>query len=496
MDNANSSPRRVRRPAARRLVQLYSALLHNAYLKGFIDGEIYRGNAKYACAPGLNCYSCPGAVASCPLGALQNALASAGHRAGWYVLGILLLFGVILGRTVCGWLCPLGLAQELLHKIPVPKIRKSRVTRVLTWLKYGILAVFVVAVPLLYGLRDDLPLPAFCKYICPAGTLEGAVGHLANPANSAMFSMLGIFFTRKFVILLAVGLACVFCYRGFCRFLCPLGAIYGLFSRFNAIGVRVDPDRCNQCGACVRTCRMDVRRVGDHECIHCAKCMDACRQGAISLKAGAIVLKAPDVGCAGDGPGAAQKRRRRGRILWGAALAVLCFALLWFNVLDPAVRREAPEAPSAETWESEAPVGREAGSQLADFTVRCYDGSEFRLTEQRGKVVFINLWATYCTPCKNELPFFDALYRERSEEIAMLVVHPSLVLDDPEGYLAAQGYSFPAATDTADAVNTVVGGTATLPQTVVLNRRGEVVYNQVGSVTAELLEALYREAAE
>ena len=108
-----TGPRLMQRPMTRRLVQLYSALLHNAYIKGFIDGRIYTGSAKYACVPGLNCYSCPGAVGSCPLGSIQNALASAGHRAPWYVLGIVLLFGVVLGRTICGWLCPLGLMQEI-----------------------------------------------------------------------------------------------------------------------------------------------------------------------------------------------------------------------------------------------------------------------------------------------------------------------------------------------------------------------------------------------
>ena len=119
------------RRTTRRLVQLWAALLHNAYLKGFIDGKIYEGNAKILCAPGLNCYSCPGAAGACPLGSLQNALSASGHRAGWYVLGILLLFGVILGRTICGWLCPFGLLQELLHKAPTPKIRKGKVTRAL-----------------------------------------------------------------------------------------------------------------------------------------------------------------------------------------------------------------------------------------------------------------------------------------------------------------------------------------------------------------------------
>ena len=65
------------RPTTRRLVQLYAALLHNAYLRGFIEGKIYEGKAKYLCVPGLNCHSCPGAAGACPLGALQNALACA-----------------------------------------------------------------------------------------------------------------------------------------------------------------------------------------------------------------------------------------------------------------------------------------------------------------------------------------------------------------------------------------------------------------------------------
>ena len=533
------------KPTTRRLIQLYSALLHNAHLKGFISGQIYQGKAKYACAPGFNCYSCPSASGACPLGAIQNALASTGHSAGWYVLGIILLFGVVLGRTICGWLCPLGLIQELLNRIPTPKLRKSRVTRALSWLKYVLLAVFVIALPLWYGLRYDLPLPAFCKYICPAGTFEGAMGLLSNtmPANTGYFSMLGILFTRKFVIMLVIGLTCIFCYRAFCRFLCPLGAIYGLFNRFNIIGVKVDQGRCNHCGACVQGCGMDVRRVGDHECINCGKCLDACNQGAIAIKAGKITLKAPAKGCANDGPDAPDKRQRRGRILWGIALAVLCFALLWFNVLDPTVKKEfmhdkqsaetvepAPgneptaidepdptvvpeataepeatdvpeateepaQAPATVSYDSDAPEGKEPGEQLPDFTLPCYDGSEFHLADQRGKIVFINLWATSCTPCKHELPYFSDLYISHEGDIAMLVVHSSMVMDDPEEYLADKGYAMPFATDDDDdTVAEIVGSTGTFPQTIVLNRRGEVVYNKIGSVTPEMLSALYDEA--
>ncbi len=488
--------RQTLRPSTRRLIQLYSALLHNAHLRGFVDGEIYQGQAKYACVPGLNCYSCPGAVGACPLGALQNALASTGHRAGWYALGILLLFGTILGRSVCGWLCPLGLIQELLHTLPTLKIRKSRATRLLSYLKYVFLAVFVIAIPLWYALARDLPLPGFCRYICPAGTLEGAVGLLSNPANGELFGMLGVLFTRKFVILLLIALACIFCYRSFCRFVCPLGAIYGLFNRFCLVGVRVDAERCNGCGACVRSCGMDVKHVGDRECIHCADCMEACPQKAISLRAGSVTMKTPEGGCADDRPDSEERRRKVGKLIRVAALAVLCAALLWFNFLDPALK--SAEVPAAgEDFESGAPVGPEPGMQLEDFTIECLDGSTFHLAQARGKVVILNLWATYCAPCVKELPYFEALYREHADDVAMLAVHASVVTDDPAAYAADRGWTIPFAVDTNDdLVWEAVNGSSTLPQTVVLNRRGEVVYNQKGSVTPELLEALYALAAE
>ena len=493
LDNTIKNGRRSIRPSTRRLIQLYSALLHNAHLKGFIDGEIYQGKAKYACVPGFNCYSCPGAVGACPLGSIQNALASSGHRAGWYVMGIILLFGVILGRTICGWLCPLGLIQELLHKIPTFKIKKNRLTRALSWLKYIILVVFVAAIPLWYGLKHDIPVPGFCKYICPAGTLEGAVGLLSNPNNTDLFGMLGILFTRKFVILIIIGLVCVFCYRSFCRFLCPLGAVYGLFNRFCLVGVRVDGDRCNGCGACVRNCSMDVRHVGDHECIHCAKCMDSCAQKAISLKAGSIVLKAPS---STQSVEEQTRRKKVSRIVWGVALAVLCAALVWFNFLDPSVRTETYKG-AEQVEQAEITVGSDVGMMLEDFTITCLDGTEFSLAETRGKIVFINLWATYCTPCVQELPHFDALYREHAGEIAMLAVHSSIVTDDPAAFLVDKGWSIPFAVDSEDdRLWGIVNGSSTLPQTIVLDRNGTVIYNQKGSVTPEVLAALYAQASQ
>lgn len=283
---------RVRKPMTRRLVQLYSALLYNAHLKGFAEGQIYTGPLKNVCVPGLNCYSCPGAVGACPLGSLQNAVAASADRPAFYVVGLLLLFGLLLGRVICGFLCPFGLLQELLHKIPTKKLKKSPLTRKLSWLKYGILIVFALAIPAWFALRR-LPLPGFCKYICPAGTLEGAVMLLLHPANTALREMTGGLFWWKFTLMVLILGACVFVFRAFCRFLCPLGALYSLLSRLALLGVRVDQERCVDCGACVRSCPMDIRSVGDRECVHCGNCIDICPTKAISFKAGKLVLRGP-----------------------------------------------------------------------------------------------------------------------------------------------------------------------------------------------------------
>lgn len=272
-------------PSKRKIIQLYAALLYNAHLKGFISGEIFQGATKHVCVPGLNCYSCPGAIGACPLGSLQNALAESKTKLPTYILGIILLYMIIFGRTICGWLCPVGLFQELLYKIKTPKLKKSKVTRALSYLKYVILFVFVIGLPLIYGLqKNNIPLPAFCKYICPAGLFEGAIFLLANPNNSDFFTMLGGIFTWKFILLISFIVAAVFIYRVFCRFFCPLGAIYGLFNKIAVLGVKVNKDKCNHCGACVSHCKMDIKAVGDSECIHCGECLSVCHNKAISWK--------------------------------------------------------------------------------------------------------------------------------------------------------------------------------------------------------------------
>ena len=484
------------KPSKRRLIQVYAALLYNAHIKGYIKGDIYTGPTKNVCVPGFNCYSCPGAIGACPLGALQNALASSDKRAPWYVLGILMLYGLTLGRTICGWICPLGLIQELFHKLPTPKIKKSRFTHGLSYLKYVILGVFAIGIPLAYSVQR-FPVPGFCKYICPAGTFEGAMGLLANPVNAEKFSILNILFTRKFIIMVLIFTACIFCYRAFCRFICPLGAIYGLFARLSVLGVKVEADKCTGCGRCVSHCQMDIKHVGDHECISCGSCIDVCPTKVISMKAGKIVLIANETGKPGEAPDLqkTQKRRAKSMIAWAVALVVLAGVFYYVNrdtetaPTEPnvtVITTETTDAP-----EDDTPVGKEVGMRCPDFTVPMYgEGGTYTLSEHAGKVRVLNFWATWCTPCVGELPYFAQIHQEYGDTIDVIAMHSDMVTDDVQAFIDAEGLNLTFALDETGGVIQSLGGSTQLPMTVVVDQSGTIVYNQVGSVTYEKLKSL------
>lgn len=466
------------KPSNRRLIQLYSALLYNAHLKGYITGDIYVGKIKALCVPGLNCYSCPGAIGACPLGALQNAIASSGHRAPFYVFGIILLFGITFGRTICGYLCPMGLLQELIYKIPTYKIKKNKVTKILSYLKYIILFVLVFLIPFMYSFQN-FPVPAFCKYICPSGTLEGAIGILLNPANADKFSMLGLLFTRKFIILSIILLSAAFIYRAFCRFLCPLGALYGLFAKFSIIGVRVNDSKCIDCGRCISKCPVDIMKVGDAECVHCGKCIDHCPTKAISFKAGKATLISH---CSESNPLNKKNYKNIAIIL---ALAILALALIITNIsIDP------KESNISNDNTVQLEIGTSVGMMAPDFTAKLYneDGS-FTLSDYLGKKVIINFWATWCTPCIAELPHFDE-FQKNHPEVKIVALHSNLVTDDVMKYLSNYDYEITFGIDETGEVIKSFGGSTMLPHTIVINENGVITYNSVDSITYEKLESL------
>ena len=267
------------------IIQALATLATNANLKGFFEGRIYTGNTKVACVPGLNCYSCPGAVGSCPIGSLQAVIGSKKFSISYYVFGIMILIGALLGRLVCGLLCPFGFVQDLLYKIPTPKFKiPEKIDRPLRALKYIILLVFVILLPMFLTNQFGLGAPYFCKLICPAGTLGGALPLLAT--NEGLRATIGFLFFWKLSILIVIVALSIFTYRPFCKYICPLGAFYSFFNKIGFYKMEFVSDKCVNCGLCEKSCKMDINvraNPNSLECIRCGACTAACRHDALVM---------------------------------------------------------------------------------------------------------------------------------------------------------------------------------------------------------------------
>lgn len=267
-------------------IQAGATLLTNIHLPNFFRGGIYQGKGKSVCVPGLNCYSCPAASGACPIGSFQAVVGSSKFGFSYYITGFLILLGVLLGRFICGFLCPFGWLQELLHKIPSKKLSTKKL-KPLTYLKYIILLLAVVLLPALAVNDVGMGDPFFCKYICPQGVLEGAIP--LSLVNEGIRAALGTLFVQKlFILLAAVALSILF-YRPFCKWICPLGAFYALLNKISLLEIKMDEQKCVSCGKCAASCKMDVdvRKTPNHaECIRCGKCITACPAEALCFHYG------------------------------------------------------------------------------------------------------------------------------------------------------------------------------------------------------------------
>jgi polyferredoxin len=273
-----------RRLSFQRTIQLLSAVLVNGYAAGFQKGRIFTGGTKAVCVPVLNCYSCPGALGACPIGSLQAAVGGMKRHFPFYVLGLLMLFGIVLGRVVCGLLCPFGLVQDLLHKIPVPKRRvPKKIDRPARYLKYLVLLALVILLPAFAVTKTGVTPPYFCQYVCPAGTLGGGIPLMI--ADPALRTLAGALFSWKALILVVIAAASMFIHRPFCRYLCPLGAFYAVFNRFSFFQMNLDETKCIGCKKCEHICPMVVevtKNINGPECIRCGMCKAVCPTGAIA----------------------------------------------------------------------------------------------------------------------------------------------------------------------------------------------------------------------
>ena len=206
---------------------------------------------------------------------------------------IALLFFIILAvvgnKIICGWACPFGSLQELIYSVPILRRIKQRKLP------------FVLANTIRAGLFAAMLLFLF-------GIIGGRKGtviyHHLNPFNlfNLDFETFSILLT---VILASLGSFIV--YRPFCQLICPFGLVSWIAERFSIIRVRIDKDKCTECGVCIKACPLEAAKGRVYakrlpaDCFSCARCLNVCSVDAIqysSVFKKVITKRAPDLNSA------------------------------------------------------------------------------------------------------------------------------------------------------------------------------------------------------
>jgi ferredoxin len=180
-----------------------------------------------------------------------------------------IVLAVVGNKMICGWACPFGALQELIYSIPVlRKIKQRKLPFVLTnTIRAGLFAVMLL---FLFGIIG--------------GRKGTVIYHYINPFNlfNLDFETVSILLT---VILALLGAFII--YRPFCQFICPFGFISWIIERFSIIRVRIDKNKCTECGVCIKACPLEAvkgllyAKKLPADCFSCARCLNVCPVDAI-----------------------------------------------------------------------------------------------------------------------------------------------------------------------------------------------------------------------
>jgi cytochrome c biogenesis protein CcmG/thiol:disulfide interchange protein DsbE len=188
-------------------------------------------------------------------------------------------------------------------------------------------------------------------------------------------------------------------------------------------------------------------------------------------------------------------------IMKHAVIRSILFTPVFFTLLTlvSCSGEKQPDADASSSAELTA-----AGSQqpanlpdAPDFTLETSDGSDFTLLEHEGSVILLNIWATWCPPCKEEIPYFIEIQEEMREEGVLFVG----VATDAEGWDVVRpfaeefGINYPIVVDDGSVVQKY-GPIQGIPMSFIINRQGKVEYAVPGMVTKEMLQPVLAEIAE
>ena len=237
------------------------------------------------CYPFFYCNSCPAATSSCPIRALEIGVKDTNWRLILYPMLIIGSVGVIFGRAVCGWACPIGLLQRATGKVPRYLKEKFPVLKKLNGSYLDISLRYVKYIILIYLVFVTVHFIGFMfTNICPVGFLVGTIPvDILYPGEYVPNN----YFDWKFRIFILFMILIFVVERGWCRYFCPVGAMLAPFNKISMYHMDVDKSKCVHCNVCSDVCPMgiDVPEMNrDPECILCGKCVSKCPKSIINLR--------------------------------------------------------------------------------------------------------------------------------------------------------------------------------------------------------------------
>ena len=170
---------------------------------------------------------------------------------------------------------------------------------------------------------------------------------------------------------------------------------------------------------------------------------------------------------------------------------LLLAALLLTGCAETSVKVKDPTETSTETTQPTTEAAQPGSQAAPDFTMYTLDGEAVKLSDFRGKPVILNFWASWCGPCKMEMPDLEEAYLEYGDEIDFLIVDltdgTSETVKSASSYIESQGYTFPVYYDTAMGGAFAYGVNA-IPVTYFIDADGNLVAYYQGAMTAEILQ--------
>ena len=223
------------------------------------------------------------------------------------VIVLLVVLTLVFGRIYCSVICPLGIMQDIFGWLG-KKAKKNRYTysRALSWLRYGVLGVFVVALVAHVSVLVQLlaPYSAFGRIVTmllqPVWKLgNNLLASIADSMDSYAFYATDVWLkSLPVLIIAAVTLVVLFilAWRGgrtYCNTICPVGTALSLLARFSWLKIHFDTDKCKNCSLCTKNCKASCIDFKNHtvdysRCVVCGDCIESCKFGALKYVHGGV----------------------------------------------------------------------------------------------------------------------------------------------------------------------------------------------------------------